>query len=169
MWSRSTIAVVEAAIERRVPLLTGVLCLFQCVTTNSIVIDAVNNACNLIGVAVRINGLKGRLFRVNNNGQPSNVDFALNYRGELLALVNYMSYLQPNFLDIVRRVGNIMDVVWHQNNGAQGQQPSGLWSQYANAAWQGTLDRLNGALNGNTVYKEQALFSQDYANANLRT
>ncbi|KAI4213305.1 MAG: hypothetical protein LQ351_004046 [Letrouitia transgressa] len=143
--------------------------MLNCVTTNSIVIDAVNNACNLIGVAVRINGLKGRLFRVNSNGQPSNVDFALNYRGELLALVNYMTYLQPNFLDIVRRVGNIMDVIWHQNNGVQGQQPSGLWSQYANAAWQGALDRLNGALNGNTVYKDQALFSQDYANANLRT
>ena len=107
------------------------------------------NNCNLIGVAKRVNGLKGQLFGVAPSGNNINVNWARFLRVEVEALHQYMNDIHGRFLEILNRVGAIMDNIWHAHGGPGGANtppPSATFASYAQQRWQDVLNRIQQAL-----------------------
>ncbi|KAL9609593.1 MAG: hypothetical protein Q9167_005651 [Letrouitia subvulpina] len=142
----------------------------RCTETYTLTTSAVNNNCNLIGLAKRINGLKGRLFKVTDAGAPIHTNWSSNYRGEVQALLNYLSYFVQRFNSVVERVGRIMDEIYHRGHSSNtpSAPPSQSWVNFAQSAFGDVRMRLHNALEGATRFKSEDMFQNDYKHDELR-
>ena len=118
------------------------------------VYDAVTqvlNKCNLIGVATRINDMKGLLFRLSSNGIFSGIDWNNYFRFEVEILQQYLTMTYDQFQNIVVRLGAIMDNLWHdeQERGLPGPSapPSEAFTRFVTDRWNAILRRVQDALN----------------------
>ncbi|KAL9044535.1 MAG: hypothetical protein Q9214_002331, partial [Letrouitia sp. 1 TL-2023] len=142
----------------------------RCTETYTLTTSAVNNNCNLIGLARRINSLKGRLFKVTDAGDPIHTSWSSNYRGEVQALLNYLSYFAQSFNSVVERVGRIMDEIYHRGHSSNtpAVPPSQSWVNFAQTAFGNVRMRLQNALEGATRFKSEDVFQNDYKHDELR-
>ncbi|KAI4211067.1 MAG: hypothetical protein LQ351_006075 [Letrouitia transgressa] len=142
----------------------------RCPETYALTTAAVNNNCNLIGLAKRINNLKGRLFRVTDDGDPVHINWSSNYLGEVQALLNYLSFLMQSFNSVVERVGRIMDEIYHRGHSSNAPPvpPSQSWTSFAQTAFDAARTRLQNARDSATRFKSEDQFEKDYKHDELR-
>ena len=123
------------------------------------------NNCNLIGVAKRVNGLKGQLFGIAPSGASINVNWSRFLRVEVQALLQYMNAINARFVEILHRVGQIMDNIWHAHGapgGANTPAPSATFASYAQQRWQDVINRIQQALNNPNGFRPDSDLSTLY-------
>ena len=143
----------------------------QCDVLYDRVNNVMNSPGNLIGVAKAVNGLKKQFFQLSSKGNMINVGFGSFLRAEAEATLQYLNYIQPNWLNTARRLGGIMDDIWHAAHApgpAGGDPPSLVFTRYATTQFNSALARLNAALNGGTNWVDGSTFPTKYKKDELR-